>query len=353
MFRHDIIVIGASAGGVEALTTLTRSLPADLPASIFVVLHVPADSISALQGILARHCLLPVHSATDGLTIEPGHVYVAPPNHHLLVKHGYMRITRGPRENGHRPAIDPLFRSAARAYDSRTIGVILSGMLDDGAEGLLVLKQMGGLTIVQDPEDALFSGMPLSALEYVVPDHILPLARIAEMLVAMVDIETTETTVAITREEQEELEVAEQDLEGEVTEKRPGTSSGLTCPECHGALWEVHEGGMLRYRCRTGHAFSPDTLLSEQTEFLEAALWTALRALEEKASLAQRLADNARSQNRPYSAIHFSDQAKDTQVHIDTLRHLLFQAPVLKTSPIQDASPKYGSRNDAENASEN
>jgi len=183
---HDIVVIGASAGGVEALSKLVRVLPVDLPASVFVVLHVPAESQSALPQILNRVGRLPAAHATDNEPIEPGHIYIAPPDHHLLVRRGAARVARGPRENGHRPAIDPLFRTAAHAYGSRVIGVVLSGALDDGTTGLAVIKRRGGIAIVQNPEEALVSGMPTSALENVRVDHCLPVERIAFLLADLV-----------------------------------------------------------------------------------------------------------------------------------------------------------------------
>ncbi len=179
---HDIIVIGASAGGVEALTNLVSLLPGELPASLFIVLHVPPHGSSVLPRILGRKSQLPVVHASHGEPILPGRVYVAPPDHHLLIRRGVIHLSRGPRENGHRPALDPLFRSAAVAYGPRVVGVVLSGSLDDGTAGLEAIKQRGGLAMVQDPNEALYPGMPRSAVETVAVDHVAPISELAVLL---------------------------------------------------------------------------------------------------------------------------------------------------------------------------
>jgi two-component system chemotaxis response regulator CheB len=179
---HDIIVVGASAGGVEALSRLVHDLPADLPAALFVVLHVPAHGTSLLPYILARNGPLPARHPDDGEPIVHGRIYVAPPDMHLLIRREQVRLARGPRENGHRPAVDPLFRTAARSYGPQVVGVVLSGTLDDGSAGLVAIRQRGGVAIVQDPDDALYPGMPRSALEAVRADHCLPVGQIGATL---------------------------------------------------------------------------------------------------------------------------------------------------------------------------
>jgi two-component system, chemotaxis family, protein-glutamate methylesterase/glutaminase len=181
----DVVVVGASAGGVEALSALARALPADFGAPILVVLHVPAMGTSVLPAILSRAGLLPAAHARDGDTVDAGHIYVAPPDCHLLIQGRSLELTRGPRENGHRPAIDPLFRSAAASYDGRVAGVVLSGTLDDGAAGLFAIKQAGGTTLVQDPAEALYHAMPAAAIAYVQPDYVLPMAELADVLVRL------------------------------------------------------------------------------------------------------------------------------------------------------------------------
>jgi two-component system, chemotaxis family, protein-glutamate methylesterase/glutaminase len=329
MSGHEIVVIGASAGGVEALRTIAAGLPGDLPAAVFVVLHLPSGGTSVLPAILQRAGDLPASSALDGEPVEPGRIYVAPPDHHLLVDDDVVRLARGPRENGHRPAIDTLFRSAARSYGSRTIGVVLSGVLDDGTAGLATIKAAGGPTIVQDPDDALYAAMPRAAIAYVDPDHVVDADAIPELVVRLTkepprpeadppggsDDVLEETLVAVDR--------------GSSDQPQPGEPSGFTCPECSGGLWEARENGVPRFRCRTGHQFSVETLLSEQSQSVEAALWSALRALEERAAMAREMAvrfnrrghrvTSARWERRADQAVHQAVVVRDLlqRIHPD------------------------------------
>lgn len=325
MTGHDIIVVGTSAGGVGALTELVKDLPLDLPAAIFVVLHVPSYATSVLPNILNRCGLLKASHPSDGEEIQHGRIYVAPPDYHLLVKQGHIHLARGPRENGHRPAIDPLFRTAARFYGRRTVGVILSGNLDDGTAGLIAVKMQGGVAVVQDPNEALFSGMPRSAIENVEVDHILPLSAIAPKLVRLAQEPVVAAAEPVTGEMEIETDIAELDMAALQKAERPGTPSGFACPECGGALWELREGELIRFRCRTGHAFSAQALLAEQSENLETALWTGLRALEEKAALARRMFAGARSRNQPRSAARFEQQARESQQNAAIIRQLLLK----------------------------
>jgi len=305
--RRDIVVIGASAGGVEAVGTLVSRLPPDLPATLFVVLHIPASGTSALPAILTRRGELPAAHAVDEEPIRTGRIYVAPPDHHLLVQRDVVRVIRGPRENGYRPAIDPLFRSAARAFGARVTGVVLSGVLDDGTAGLAVIKSSGGRALVQDPDDALYSGMPFSAIEFVDVDAILPAGELAGAIVAA----TREAVVSPAPVPEPAL--AENDFvqidRGASHAPQPGESSGFTCPECGGGLWETTEGRLPRFRCRTGHGYSIDTLLAGQSNVVEGGLWAALRALEERAALARRMAERFRSRGRRTVAARFERQA--------------------------------------------
>lgn len=321
---HDIIVLGASAGGVEALTQLVKALPPDLPAAIFVVIHFPAHSTSVMPSILNRCGSLKACHPSDGEAIQHGRIYVAPPNYHLLVKRGYIHLARGPRENGHRPAIDPLFRTAAQFYGRRVVGVVLSGNLDDGTAGLAAVKQRGGVAVVQDPNDALFAGMPRSAIENVEVDYILPLSAIAPTLVSLAQEPVEEEGEdSVTDEIEIESEIAELDMAALHKDDRPGTPSGFGCPDCGGTLWELRDGQLIRFRCRTGHAFSAETLLAEQSEALETALWNAFRALEERAALSRRMHQGARDRNQTRSAARFEEQAHQAQHNATVIRQLL------------------------------
>src|SRR3954453_7305806 len=282
---RDVIVVGASAGGVEALERLVAGLPRELPASIFVVLHLLPSGASLLDSILSRAGPLAATAAVDGERFERGHIYVAPPDHHLLLQAGTIELSPGPRENGHRPAIDPLFRSAARSFGARVISVVLSGALDDGAAGARFVKERGGVALVQDPEDALYPAMPRNPLAATDIDHVVPVDRIPAVLSGLLE----EPLDRALEEEAESLWRAE-DLE----ERGDGEPSGLTCPECGGSLSQRDEGKLIRFACRTGHAYSPQSLMQEQSTSLEQALWSALRGLEERADLIRRMARRTR-----------------------------------------------------------
>ena len=306
---HDIVVVGASAGGVEALAELAAALPPGLPAAVLVVLHMPAYGHSVLPEILSRRGPLPAKHAADGEPILTGRIYVAPPDHHLLVQGGKISLTRGPAENNHRPAIDTLFRSAARAYGPRTVGMVLTGTLDDGTAGLQSIKSRGGLALVQDPNEALFTGMPLSAIENVAVDKIETIAGLAKTVTRLAgenkagvqaeDRQAAQKEIPVTPELEEDVAVAAMDL-ARLDNRTEGKPSGFSCPDCHGVLWEISEGELTRYRCRVGHAYSPQSLLAAQSANLEDALWTALRALEESAAMAEAAA-SPRLRARPYA----------------------------------------------------
>lgn len=320
---HDIIVIGASAGGVEALINLVALLPADLPASIFVVLHVPAHGPSVLPSILKRFAKMAAVHPADGDKFEHGHIYVAPPDHHLLVKRGYLRLVRGPRENRHRPSVDPLFRTAARFYGARAVAVILSGMLDDGTAGMNTIRSRGGIGIVQDPDEALYPGMPQNAIDMVGVDHILPIAEIASLLVKLAHEEADEDRDTVNELIEMEADMAEMDPSAMHGDDRPGTPSGYGCPECGGSLWELQDGDLTRFRCRTGHAYSADTLLAEQASSLDTALWVALRALEENAALSRQLAARVAKRNNARLVTKLEQQAADAERRAELIRRVL------------------------------
>jgi two-component system chemotaxis response regulator CheB len=335
---HDIVVVGASAGGVEVLREVAREvargLDADLPAALFVVLHVRATAVSMLPEILTRAGSLPAAHVRDGEPIEPGRVYVAPLNHHLLIRDGLVRLSVGPRENRSRPAIDPLFRSAARAFGRRVVGVVLSGSLDDGASGLLAIKTRGGLAVVQDPDDALFDSMPRAACAAVPPDEVLPAAHIGAAINRLVRTPLTGEERPVDRNLDLETRIAEVDLETLHGEEHPGTPASLACPECGGTLWELREGELLRYRCRVGHAFTAAFLHEEQADQLEEALWAALRTLEEQASLARRMAAHAGERHLPVSVARYEEQEREALHRAALVRGVLLRAAVPDEEPV-------------------
>jgi two-component system, chemotaxis family, protein-glutamate methylesterase/glutaminase len=319
---HGVIVIGASAGGVEALRNIAAGLPGDLRSTVFVVLHLPPGGTSVLPAILTRAGELPASHPTDGEPIEAGHIYVAPPDNHLLVEDGVVRLARGPRENGHRPAIDPLFRSAARSHGPGVIGVILSGVLDDGTAGLAAVKAAGGRTVVQDPADALYPAMPESAITYVNPEHVVEAKAMAPLLSKLAGRgPVAQPAPAEPEGVLEEMFVAS-DRSASAT-PQAGEPSGFTCPECSGALWEADEDGVPRFRCRTGHQFSLDTLLAAQSDSIEAALWSGVRALEERSAMLRRFAQRLSSRGSPSSAFRYARQADLGIEHALALRHAL------------------------------
>jgi len=319
---HDLIVVGASAGGVEGLVGLARGLPRNVPAAICVVLHLPADSTSLLPQILGRAGVLPTSHARDGELLRHGHIYVAPPDSHLVVEPGRLRLLAGPRENGHRPSIDVLFRTAAQVYGPRVVGVVLSGTLDDGTAGLLAIKRRDGVAIVQQPADARYPGMPQSALEHVVVDQVLPVRDIPATLGRLAR-EPVGDVAPPSAELEEEIRAAEVDLGRLNRGEYPGAPSVYTCPECSGSLWEIHDGELLRYRCRVGHAYTVESLLAGQAGAVEAAPWAALRALEEKASLASRLVQQSTDRGYQLAAVRFAEQEADARERAAAIRRAL------------------------------
>jgi two-component system, chemotaxis family, protein-glutamate methylesterase/glutaminase len=287
--RHDIIVIGASAGGLDALGAVLAALPRDLRATIFIVIHLSAASPGTMPAILAKSCALPIANAREGARIVPGQVWVAPPDRHLLLERGRMRVVRGPRENRHRPAIDPLFRSAAWTYGPRVIGVILSGLLDDGAAGLWAVTSCGGLGVVQDPAGAQYPDMPRQALLQARDALCVPLREIGPRLVELVAQRAKRRRAAPAELAIENAFARRQggieDLDG------LGQPSPFSCPACRGVLWQVDDGEAIRYRCHTGHAYTRESLGAAQDEATERALNTALRAMHERGASLRRMAD--------------------------------------------------------------
>jgi len=318
MNHRDIFVIGASAGGVHALMEVVSELPPDLPVSIFVVLHVAPYGKSAMPAILSRSGPLRAVHPEDEERIEKGRIYVAPPDHHLLIEDGRVRLSRGPTENGHRPAVDVLFRSAARAYGPRVVGVILTGNLDDGTAGLAQIKRYGGVAVVQDPEEADYPSMPKSAVENVDVDHVAPLAAIPELLVELYQDPVEDVEAA-----DEEASAMKHKLERGEDREDGGNPSGFTCPECGGALWESHAQDLIHFRCRTGHAYAPESLVAKQYDALEGVLWAAVRALLENAALARRMERWMAQRNNGAGRERYSKRATEAEAHAEALRKIL------------------------------
>jgi len=311
-----VIGVAASAGGVEALRVLVRPLPADLDAALCIVLHIPATGRSLLAPILNRVTALDVRLAEHGAPLEPGTIYVARADHHLLIRADRIELSRGPKENGVRPAADPMFRSLAGAWGSAAMAVVLSGALDDGAAGTLAIAQAGGRVIVQDPEDALVPSMPASALAVATSPEVAPVAAIGELIARLAGTPTA------SRAEEEDVSTEPDPAEIAFGPNRPdGPASGFTCPECNGALWELREAQLVRYRCRVGHSYSEDAMVDAQGTAVEAALWTALEALEERSELLRRLAKGMESQ--PRTCQRFLSGAHEAEERAAVVRRIL------------------------------
>lgn len=323
-----IVVIGASAGGIEALIKVVGGLPENFSAAVFIVLHMAANSRSLLPRILSKHCALPVQFPDTQENIQPGQVYIAPPDHHLLVSHGEVFTTRGARENGHRPAIDPLFRSAAKVYGNRVIGVVLSGCQNDGTAGLVDIKRRGGIVIAQDPNDALFNSMPQSAIATEMVDFILPAGEIPARLSELAQKPLPDHGHSASDDSAPmdiviETKSAELDLDAMRKLDRIGDRSTLTCPDCGGVLWEMNHDALVRYRCHVGHAYTAETLLEKQIDELEEALWAALRTLEEQVALSDRLAQKATERKQKHLAQRFHERAEEADKKAKTIRRVL------------------------------
>jgi two-component system chemotaxis response regulator CheB len=323
----SLVVIGASAGGIDPLKAVAAGLPEDLDAAVAIVLHVSPTAESRLPEILDREGPLPVHHARHGDALEAGRVYVAPPDRHLLVTDGRLAVVRGPRENNARPAIDPLFRSAAAAYGPRVVAVVLTGTLADGVAGAIAISSVGGTVIVQDPEEAAFPGMPRNAIARDHPDRVVPLDRIADEVARAVDRLPQEDDVSENEREEMTLETSFAALDRGAIEGGlpPGQSSALSCPACGGVLWELDDGDLLRFRCRVGHAYTAEAAFDGQHEVVDAALWAALRALLERRALGERLAKRAHQRGWVKSARNFEEMAEEALGQAELIRSLLLE----------------------------
>jgi two-component system, chemotaxis family, protein-glutamate methylesterase/glutaminase len=319
-----LFVIGASAGGVEALKELTRQLPADFPGALFMVMHVPAQHPSLLASILDRCGPLPALEAGDGRPIRAGHIYVGVPDRHLLIDGDVMRLTRGPRENRFRPSIDSLFRSAAYTQGSRVVGVVLTGQLDDGTSGLWAIKDRGGVAIVQSPTDAVYPSMPSSALQHVNVDYVVELSELPELLTRLAHQALQPAVSASPAPMRTEIEIAAGDDPLQAGSLQLGRPSRFTCPECHGVLGEMREGkNIMRFRCHTGHAFSVQSLLANVGEAVDSGLWSVLRTMQERSLLLREAAELARNRSDADAALMFDSRALDCEDKSRLIRALL------------------------------
>jgi len=342
--RRDIIVIGGSAGSLDVLGEIVARLPYDLQAAVFIVLHISPTRESSLPEILTRKGTMPAVHPTDYQPIEYGHIYIAPPDRHMLIENRHINIVHGPKENRSRPAIDPLFRSAAINYGPRAVGVVLSGTLDDGTAGLYAMKKMGAVTIVQDPAEAMYAAMPESAISNNKVDYIVRAAEIGPLLDQLVEDEGAQEgdLVTMAGSLRKEVEISSQEIDSRDmidAVQQIGRLTMFTCPECQGTLWEMKNGELLRYRCHVGHAFSIDSLDAEQGTKLEAALWSALRALEERGALARRLATQARERARLNIAERFQERARQADADAGTIREILLADPERALIAARSGSP--------------
>jgi two-component system, chemotaxis family, protein-glutamate methylesterase/glutaminase len=309
-----VVGIAASAGGVEAIRHVVAALPADFPAALCVTLHIPATGRSLLAPILDRESAMLAVVASDGLPLRAGVIYVAPADHHLLVGRETVQLSRGPKENGVRPAADPMFRSLAESWGPCGVAMVLSGALDDGTAGAVAVTRAGGVVIVQDPRDALVPSMPSSAIAADSPEHVAAAGALAGVLQRLLRQPVPDPEGGSTMSEP---------VQPEPRPSRPdGPASAFTCPECSGALWELREGELVRYRCRVGHSYAEDAMVDAQGSAVEAALWTALEVLEERGELLQRIADRMAGRT-PNTETRFRSGARDALERAALIRRAL------------------------------
>ena len=360
MNSNNIIVVGASAGGFEALKELVAGLPADFPGSIFVVWHMSPDVRGILPQVFSRMNLIPAAHAFDMEEIKPGRIYVAPPDRHLIIENGRVRVTRGPKENRFRPAVDPLFRSAAYHYGPNVTGIILSGALDDGTSGLWTIKQRGGVTVVQDPNEAEVPSMPENAIREVQIDYILPVAEMPRLLVTLLQQKATNASSKVVASKGEnaspqlrtEIRIAAQDQD---TALESGTMffaelTPYTCPECHGVLSALRDGSITRFRCHTGHAFTADSLLSMVTETIENSLWSAIRGVDESIILLNHMGDHFADVNQPKLAALYFRKAQEAEQRNQLIRDAVFAHEQLSADTLRQEIERAG--RDGEDRSE-
>jgi two-component system, chemotaxis family, protein-glutamate methylesterase/glutaminase len=325
MHGHKIIVIGASSGGVEALTELFQKFQPTINAAILVVLHLSPNARSRLPDILSRRSLIPVKQAKNHEKIVIGHAYIAPPDQHMLVFDDTIYLSFGPEINHTRPAIDPLFESAAASFGAEVIGVILSGALYDGTKGLMGIKKAGGIAVVQDPQEASYPDMPESAIQFAPVDYILPVREISSLLNSLAEPPATgkgesQMSQPTPGFDEDETSFIKKDIESYEKGDDTNQRSVLTCPDCGGVLWEIKDGQLLRYRCHTGHVFNAENIISILDDGLEKSFWTTLRLLIEKAAVSNRLAMNAENHGEEDRKEYYVALAKEAVTETERVR---------------------------------
>lgn len=340
MGKRNIIVIGASAGGFDALRTIVKGLPPNLDASIFIVWHMASDVRGILPDVLNKLDSMFAVNANNHEPIKSAVIYVARPDHHLLIEEGIVRVTKGPKENRFRPAIDPLFRSAAYTYGNRVIGIILSGGLDDGTAGLWRIKESGGITVVQDPVDAQVSSMPESALNAVEIDYCLPASEIANLIVKLSSEDVPEQKILKDDKTKIEIDIAAEKISLSRNSTDFGVLSPYSCPECHGVLSKIVDGNLTRFRCHTGHAYSPDTLMAALTQKIEDSLYSAMRGMDESVFLMNHIGDHYAEVNQPKLAAVYFKKAKEAEQRVKALRETIFDHEQLSQGKLVEEAEK-------------
>jgi len=325
MANRDVLAIGTSAGGVEALLFLAKRLPANFPATMLVTIHLSGHVESSLDDILTRAGPLPASFASQGDALSKGRIFIAPPGRHLLIDGDRLSLGVGPRENNVRPAIDPMLRSAAVCCAHRAVGVVLTGTQGDGASGLWAMNQCGGATVIQDPKDAAFPEMPLNALNRAKPQHIVRLAEMPMLLERLVR-QPAGQPVPVPKSLRYEVEVARSGHSTMNDMDRIGRRSVLACPDCHGTMWEIEEDDLARYRCHVGHAYTDGTMTLALEENLRRALASALRALEERVALAEKLSQQASQRGNHQLAEHWANRRREFEAEADVVRQAIKRA---------------------------
>jgi two-component system, chemotaxis family, protein-glutamate methylesterase/glutaminase len=328
-----VVVVGTSSGGNEALESLVAGLPQEIPASIIIVRHLaPEASAGYIVRRLKHHCSLPCAEAKDGEPLQAGKIYMAPADRHTLVDETKLWVIRGARENRWRPAVDPLFRSAAVSYRNKVVGVVLTGYLDDGAAGLIAIKRCGGTCVVQDPNDATFPDMPRNALTSVSVDYTLPVAEMGPLIAELVNRRPEDPAPGIPKDLLTEDRIVKRGVTQAEVVDEIGDRSILTCPDCGGVLWQVGNGEFTRFRCHTGHSYTLSSLLSGQSTELEETIWRAMRMFEERRNLLKKMA----STMGHLVAQSMVERAKQDEVHITRLRTLLDDVANPAAEPIEE-----------------